>query len=163
MPVPWILWVRVHDLCLMATCFTFFVLLVVRFAPWDSSGQGDQGDPSRRYAAATRYGYPKKFLAEYPTTKFQSSCNYPKLGGGFKYAFVFILIWGRFPSNIFQMGWNHQPEKCLFQKRIQIFWGCFDSLYIIFDHLTHQPWIFCEQQNFAAHLHKRQTFASFKL
>ena len=70
---------------------------------------------------------------------------------------LFGDIWGRFAFWLLflQMGWNHQPEKDPFQKRIQIFWGCFDALYIIFDHLTHQPWIFCEQQNFAAHLHKK--------
>ena len=33
------------------------------------------------------------------------------LGVGFKYLFMFNPIWGRFPdlTNIFQVGWNHQP------------------------------------------------------
>ena len=31
----------------------------------------------------------------------------------FQLFFIFIPIWGRFPflTNIFQMAWNHQPEK----------------------------------------------------
>ena len=37
------------------------------------------------------------------------------LGGGFRYLFIFIPIWGNDPIwlyNIFQMGWNHQLVLC---------------------------------------------------
>ena len=48
--------------------------------------------------------------------------TYKNLGGGFKYFFIFIPTWGRFPFwliNIFQMGWfNHQTYKNL-RKFIQ--------------------------------------------
>ena len=38
---------------------------------------------------------------------------YVQLGGGFKYFFNVHPYLGKFPilTNIFQMGWNHQPDK----------------------------------------------------
>ena len=61
MPVPWIQWVKVHDLCLMATCFTFLFcwLLGLHLEIPVAKVLVQKGDPSSCYAAATHYEYPK--------------------------------------------------------------------------------------------------------
>ena len=43
--------------------------------------------------------------------RFKKQTNKQILGGGFKY-FLFSPYLGKIPvlTNIFQMGWNHQPE-----------------------------------------------------
>ena len=55
------------------------------------------------------------FLVGQWILKLVMTINKHDLGGGFKY-FLYIfssLLWGSFPlwTNIFQMGWNHQPEN----------------------------------------------------
>ena len=45
----------------------------------------------------------------------------PYPGGDFEY-FLFSALFGKVPilTNIFQMGWNHQPVMCLFFFRVEI-------------------------------------------
>ncbi len=56
------------------------------------------------------------------------------LGGGFKYFFMFIPIWGNDPilTNIFQMGWNHQLVFFSIQKSVALFHQGFRDFRLFF-------------------------------
>ena len=98
MPVPWILWVRVHDVCLMATCVSRFlfcwllgvhleipVAKVIRVI--------HQDDMQPPLAMDT----PKSFLLNIQLQIFKAHATIQNQVVVSNICFMFIPKWGRFP------------------------------------------------------------------